>query len=541
MVGQQGYKRSGEKRQMTKYRKRHESSSDSDTTSSPRYRRHSRELGRKSHHGRHKHKKKSSIYREDSAHGKRRALRTSEDEYEQYGSRLNVRGGASQTMSPTPNMLHAKPTSGEAPTRPARMLPREKSDIPSLRAEVKEEALSESALRRDRKRRQVSREAEVEKREKMGHKPHFLTVDDRGRPYGLGVKTWKAELNKLCCALDPSVMDVRNQPHKPMMTLKKRLAYKFEYSADIDDDWLRGEIGRGVSTRRFQLMEMIRNGDLIPPGFDKDIWYNLQRVADDPKYKEKSEAMKHANSMRRTKGRTGPKGEMGIAEDLREHFGRSPDPDEIEDEMQRDKGYAGASSRKRRGLYPEDKSPLAKRETHAPPTIASIIRGDDGSGGMEHRRGASTNVESDIASPGMSAGGHGTRTPLSAALEHEAYVQGLLKRLADLEARYPASNLISTPTEMHVGDNRQQIPSLSEDQERIPEESVSSVSVYYSCLWCILIWMNYFVELRFELKQKELFEMNIISVLFDRNWIDKPNLLVARNFCTFFEVGALSP
>ena len=174
-----------------------------------------------------------------------------------------------------------------------------KSEIPSWKAEVKEESLSESALRRDRKRRQVSRETEVEKREKMGRKPHFLTVDDRGRPYGLGAKSWRAELNKVCCALDPSVMDVRNQPHKPMMTLKKRLACKFEYSADIDDDWLRGEIGRGVSMRRFQLMEMIRNGDEMPPGFDKGIWYSLQRINDDPKYKKKSEAMRHANSMRR--------------------------------------------------------------------------------------------------------------------------------------------------------------------------------------------------------------------------------------------------
>jgi hypothetical protein len=76
-------------------------------------------------------------------------------------------------------------------------------------------------------------------------------------------------LNKLCCALDQSVMDVINQPHKPMITLKKRLASKFEYSADIDDDWLRGEIGKGISTRRFQLMEMIRNGEKVPPGFNK--------------------------------------------------------------------------------------------------------------------------------------------------------------------------------------------------------------------------------------------------------------------------------
>lgn len=291
MAGQQGYRRYGEprQRQRKKYRKRSESSSDSETSSSPRYRRHSREYRRKSHHGRHRHENETSRYREDSAHEKRKALQTLEDEYEHYGRRLNLRGGERHTMSPSQNILHAKPTSGEEPARHARMLPQAKSEIPSWRAEVKEEALSESALRRDRKRRQVSREAEVEKREKMGRKPHFLTVDDRGRPYGLGAKSWRAELNKFCCALDPSVMDVRNQPHKPMMTLKKRLACKFEYSADIDDDWLRGEIGRGVSTRRFQLMEMIRNGDQMPPGFDKGIWYSLQRISDDPKYKEKSE------------------------------------------------------------------------------------------------------------------------------------------------------------------------------------------------------------------------------------------------------------
>ena len=130
-----------------------------------------------------------------------------------------------------------------------------KSKQGNSKAEMQEGGLSEYALRRERKRKQACREAEVERREA----PYFLSVDDRGRPYGLGARSWRGELNKLCCALDPSVMDVRNQPHMPMLTLKKRLASKFEYSAEIDDDWLHGEIGRGVSTRRFQLMEMIRN------------------------------------------------------------------------------------------------------------------------------------------------------------------------------------------------------------------------------------------------------------------------------------------
>ena len=444
----------------------------SETTSSPQYRRHSREYRRKSHHDRLRQENFTYRYREDCAHEKRKALQTSEDEYERYGKRLNLRDPERH--------------SGEEPAHHARMLPRAKSEIPSWRAEVKQEPLSESALRRDRKRRQVSREAEVEKREKMGRKPHFLTVDDRGRPYGLGAKSWRAELNKLCCALDPSVMDVRNQPHKPMMTLKKRLACKFEYSADIDDDWLRGEIGRGVSTRRFQLMEMIRNGDQMPPGFDKGIWYTLQRISDDPKHKEKSEAMRHANSMRRTKGRTGPKGEMGIVEELREHFGRSPDPEEIDLEMQRNKGYAGASGRKRRTINQEDIGPLAERRTHGTPNITEASRGDDCSGGMEYTRGANTDVYCDIPSPGRNAGGHGTRCLLSAAEDHEAYVQALLKRLADLEARAAASNLFSTPTELHPSDSRQQMPPMSGGPEEIGEDHVSFLKLGCSCLWCNL-------------------------------------------------------
>jgi hypothetical protein len=60
--------------------------------------------------------------------------------------------------------------------------------------------------------------------------------------------------------------------------------------------------------------------------------------------------MRHANSCRRTLGHIGPKGKMGIVEDLREQLGRSPDPNEIEDEMKRDKGYGGSSNRIYRGV-----------------------------------------------------------------------------------------------------------------------------------------------------------------------------------------------
>jgi hypothetical protein len=73
-----------------------------------------------------------------------------------------------------------------------RMVPEVEAKTRLRRVQVKVEAPTESALRRDRKRKQVSREAELERREKMGCKPHFLSVDDKGRPYGLGAKSWRA-------------------------------------------------------------------------------------------------------------------------------------------------------------------------------------------------------------------------------------------------------------------------------------------------------------------------------------------------------------
>lgn len=51
--------------------------------------------------------------------------------------------------------------------------------------------------------------------------------------------------------------------------------------------------------------------------------------------------------MRKTYGRTGCTGVNGIRERLREEFGRSPDPDKIDFEMNRDKGFGGDKNKKR--------------------------------------------------------------------------------------------------------------------------------------------------------------------------------------------------
>ena len=57
--------------------------------------------------------------------------------------------------------------------------------------------------------------------------------------------------------------------------------------------------------------------------------------------------MKCANACRVNLGRTGPRGEEGIREDMYRTLGREPYPDELEYEMRRNKGYGGVSSRRK--------------------------------------------------------------------------------------------------------------------------------------------------------------------------------------------------
>jgi len=60
---------------------------------------------------------------------------------------------------------------------------------------------------------------------------------------------------------------------------------------------------------------------------------------------QKSAQGQYANSYFRIVGRTRSKGRIGVREHLWEVLRRSPDPKEIEEEMQRDKGYGGKKNK----------------------------------------------------------------------------------------------------------------------------------------------------------------------------------------------------
>ena len=99
--------------------------------------------------------------------------------------------------------------------------------------------------------------------------------------------------------------------------------------------------------RRVELWKIIHNGGNKPDKVSDRSWNLLAKQMDSPTQIRKSEICSRANASRVNFGRTGPSREVGVKERLRRKLRRSPDPEEINFEMARDKGYGGRSTRKK--------------------------------------------------------------------------------------------------------------------------------------------------------------------------------------------------
>ena len=106
-------------------------------------------------------------------------------------------------------------------------------------------------------------------------------------------------------------------------------------------------MGRAVKKRRSELISLIKRDGPQPEYIDEQVWRQLEKLVMNKQREEKSEQGRYANTCHRTLGRTGCRGVDGVREKLCTLLGRSPDPSEVEDEMQRDKGYGGQRKKKR--------------------------------------------------------------------------------------------------------------------------------------------------------------------------------------------------
>ena len=102
----------------------------------------------------------------------------------------------------------------------------------------------------------------------------------------------------------------------------------------------------------------------------------MEKLANSKQREEKSEQGRYANACTRALNRIGAKGVHGVREKLRSLYRRSPHPDEVEEEMQRDKGYGG-QKRKRR-MAEDEKNRIEAMSSDEGGCLKSSGRSGDG-------------------------------------------------------------------------------------------------------------------------------------------------------------------
>lgn len=100
----------------------------------------------------------------------------------------------------------------------------------------------------------------------------------------------------------------------------------------------------------------------------------------DPHKEKLSERMRFANAARLSKGRTGPKGEEGIKEELYKQLGRDADPDEVQYEMNRKKGYSRVAQKQKAARARQQANASDNEDVHGESLERGGSRGVDAEG-----------------------------------------------------------------------------------------------------------------------------------------------------------------
>ena len=149
-------------------------------------------------------------------------------------------------------------------------------------------------------------------------------------------------------SLDPAVGNINRHPEGAVEEIVEWMKQTWEYSAPLRFEYVKEVIARGMTLRRAELWKRIREKKSKPQKLSDRSWQTLRKQMQSPAGIKKSESCRRANASRINLGRTGLSGEVGVKQRLRRALRRSPDPEEIQHEMARNKGYDGQCKSQRK-------------------------------------------------------------------------------------------------------------------------------------------------------------------------------------------------
>lgn len=120
---------------------------------------------------------------------------------------------------------------------------------------------TETEKRKERRRAQAAREREGDRRSREGLPRNYMLIDEiSGLPYGTGIGAWRKELHLLSKKLDPAVGNINHHPPGDVKEVAEWIQQTWQYSAPMNERFVKDVIARGVSLRRSNLWRKIRLG-----------------------------------------------------------------------------------------------------------------------------------------------------------------------------------------------------------------------------------------------------------------------------------------
>lgn len=392
---------------------------------------------------------------------------------------------------------------------------------------------TEAQRRKERRHEKRAREREGDQRHRAGLPRHYLLVDPISQlPYGCGVGAWTKEMKLLSRKLDPAIGVINKQPHDALLEIADWIQHTWEYQHPLKWEFLKATIARGVSLRRAELWKKIRMNDPKPDDVSDRTWRSLKRELQNPATIKKQEDCSRANASRMNFGRTGPSGEVGVRARLRKRLRRSPDPEEVQLEMSRDKGYGGRSKKQKvqdNVMHDTDSALML------PFQVASVSdtckdTNEERSNDEEYHttaRGsedANQYMSANRAPPAtLNTGSGGGNNISTEDLSSNPIVMKLLERIAALEGRQSSGSVTGTT----MGPVGVQVPEASNIHEKnlqinAPREEVSNVQ-YRCSVSCLFNHFSKRVDSLTILCL--LFEVRVMRLYKTSSWIESSKIL----------------
>ena len=198
----------------------------------------------------------------------------------------------------------------------------DEEDIPAVAGETTK---ARAGRLRQFRRGQVKRARELsQKRVQEGLKPYEIRIDEVGRARGSPSGLWTNMVRGYAKRLDPSITNLKAQPHGQMKAIKEAVGEQFEYKGFVNliNKLITKHLGDFMKNMRYCLLKAISAaqevGEVLvqPLDVEDEHWEKLLNLSSQPQRQKTSSQMARVRRNQVNPHHVGRGGEVGATEAL---------------------------------------------------------------------------------------------------------------------------------------------------------------------------------------------------------------------------------